>query len=192
MLRLIASDLRRLPSTVLTRSLSGTDIPVPDDMPVSPPSEPEVPKIDRSRPLPPPAYARSRLGNKTWDADTEYQDTSIRQPEYVDIDEPPLSGEDARAMDHEFNLTHKDTKRPEFDFDDVYRTRWRPLRGDPDARSWIICHQEWLAWLCLWSFWPSALFHHQAQQQRASKSNHFFILPFLTIESSLWPMIVRL
>lgn len=48
-----------------------TEIPVPPDNPVAPPSEPEVPKIDRSRPLPPPAYARSRLGHVTSADDQE-------------------------------------------------------------------------------------------------------------------------
>jgi hypothetical protein len=92
----------------------------------------ECPKIDRSRPLPPPAYAGSSMGNVSG-VDDHQDDLTFHQPEYVDIDEPPKSGMDIRAMNHEFNLAPrgKHSKRPEFEFDPQAR-RDGSRKGDVD------------------------------------------------------------
>lgn len=53
---------RRILTTFQVRTFSNnTEIPPPEKSPISPENPLEVPKIDRSRPLPPPAYAGSRL-----------------------------------------------------------------------------------------------------------------------------------
>lgn len=112
-----------VPSLARGHATKDTDVPTPNRTPTSPPGGPqEVPKIDRSRPLPPPAYAGSRLGNVQGAEDI--QDHPFKQPdiEYTTIDEPPKSPEDIRAMDHEFNVAHKnkDTRRPEIEFDERF------------------------------------------------------------------------
>jgi len=59
------------------------DIPPPSRSPISPPQPQELPKIDRSRPLPPPAYAGSRLDNIPGST-AEEPEMTFQQPDYPD------------------------------------------------------------------------------------------------------------
>jgi len=59
------------------------DIPPPSRSPISPPQPHELPKIDRSRPLPPPAYAGSRLDN-TPGSTAEEPEMTFQQSDYPD------------------------------------------------------------------------------------------------------------
>jgi len=94
-----------------------TDVPIPKKSPVAPPTEPEVPKIDRSRPLPPPAYAASRLDQVKGIEDQELKfDHSGNQL----FEEEPKGPDDLRTANQELNSMDKETKtshRPEYQFD---------------------------------------------------------------------------
>lgn len=94
-----------------------TEVPIPDKEPISPPAPQEFPKIDHSRPLPPPAYARSRLGNVQGAEDIE--DQTFNQPAASLFEEDPKSPDDIRAMNHELNKAPKakSDQRPENQFD---------------------------------------------------------------------------
>lgn len=99
-----------------------TDIPIPKKSPVAPPTEPEVPKIDRSRPLPPPAYAASRLEHVKGIVDQElkfdHHDNQL-------FEEEPEGPEDLRAANQELNTMDKETRtnhRPEYQFDHQYNS----------------------------------------------------------------------
>jgi len=112
-----------------------TEIPIPKESPITPGNRPgEVPKINRSRPLPPPAYAASRL-DQVSKQDTEEALSFKRDPsennayklddnERTTNCEKPKSGADIREMNYQFNQQSNSSVN-EFD----KRSKWSKFDG---------------------------------------------------------------